>query len=146
MEIRTATPADYDGVVAVMDSWWGRPVTQILPRLFLDHFWRTSFVAKDEHGLAGFLVGFLSPDEPDTAYVHAIAVAPRSRRSGLAGNLHEHFAKLAVADGRRLVKAITSSDNTRSIAFHTSIGFTVTDPISDYDGPGVGRVVFQRML
>lgn len=146
MHIRTATPTDYEAIVAVMDSWWGRPVAQILPRLFLDHFWRTSFVAEDADGLAGFLVGFLSPDQADTAYVHAIAVAPRSRRDGLAALLHARFAELAEADGRRVIKAITSSDNSRSIAFHTSIGFTVTDPIDNYDGPGFGRVVFQRQL
>ncbi|HEY2724166.1 MAG TPA: hypothetical protein VGI84_05735 [Pseudonocardiaceae bacterium] len=59
--IRHAEPADYDAIVDVMDDWWQRPVASILPRLFLDHFHGTSFVALD-HDLAvvGFLVGFHS--------------------------------------------------------------------------------------
>ncbi len=146
VDIRTARSADYDAIVDVMNEWWGRPVTSILPRLFLDHFWRTSFVAEDREGLAGFLVGFLSPSQPDTAYVHAIAVAPRCRHTALATTLHHRFATLAKTDGRSVVKAITSDDNTRSIGFHTSIGFDVTDSIPAYDGPGFSRVVFTKKL
>jgi ribosomal protein S18 acetylase RimI-like enzyme len=146
VEIRTTTAADYDTIVSVMDQWWGRTVAQILPRLFLDHFHRTSFIAEDAQGLAGFLIGLLSPDQPDTAYVHAIAVAPHCRRDGLAATLHTHFTDLAKAHGRQVITAITSPTNTQSIAFHTSLGFTVTDPIPNYDGPGLDRVLFQRRL
>jgi hypothetical protein len=59
--IRPAVPDDYDRIAAVIDDWWGRPLRQALPRLFLDHFHDTSFVAEDGAGLRGFLVGFLSP-------------------------------------------------------------------------------------
>ncbi len=38
MELRTATPADYDRIIGVVDDWWGRPIAGSLPRLFLDHF------------------------------------------------------------------------------------------------------------
>ncbi len=146
VDIRTARSVDYAAIVAVMDDWWGRPVRSILPRLFLDHFWHTSFVAEDQCGLAGFLVGFLSPAHSDTAYVHALAVAPRCRRMALAATLHERFAELARAEGRSVVKAITSEGNTGSIRFHTRIGFAVSESIPDYDGPGCPRVVFTKTL
>lgn len=55
--IRSARPADYDAIAAVVDDWWGRPVLPSLPRLFLDHFHRTSLVAEATHGLNAFLVG-----------------------------------------------------------------------------------------
>src|SRR5262249_15052880 len=45
--IRPAVPSDYDRIAAVVDDWWGRPLRQALPRLFLDHFHDTSFVAED---------------------------------------------------------------------------------------------------
>jgi hypothetical protein len=27
LTLRTATPADYDRIVGVLDDWWGRPVS-----------------------------------------------------------------------------------------------------------------------
>jgi hypothetical protein len=43
--LRPARPADYDAIAAVVDDWWGRPVLSSIPRLFLDHFHRTSLIA-----------------------------------------------------------------------------------------------------
>ena len=58
--------AGYDGIIAVVDEWWARPVHRALPRLFLDHFHDTSFIAERSGGeLAGFLVGFGSPAQRD---------------------------------------------------------------------------------
>ncbi|HEX4290839.1 MAG TPA: GNAT family N-acetyltransferase, partial [Trebonia sp.] len=76
LTLRTATPADYDSIAAVVDDWWGRPVRHILPRLFLDHFHATSAIAEAGDGLAGFLIGILSPSLPDVAYIHFIGVHP----------------------------------------------------------------------
>ena len=144
--IRPATPGDYDRIVRVLDGWWGRPVSSNLPRLFLDHFHRTSLVAEDGAGLAGFLIGLLSPSQPDVAYIHFAGVAPRLRGSGLARHLYQRFFDLAAADHRTTIKAITSPLNQGSIAFHAALGFTVGGPVADYDGPGVDRVVFERRL
>jgi predicted GNAT superfamily acetyltransferase len=146
ISVRAATAGDYDRIVAVADDWWGRPVRQVLPRLFLDHFHATSLVAEQDETLAGFCVGFMSPSVPDAAYIHFVGVNPRLRGRGLARVLYERFFGLATADGRRVVRAITSPGNRGSIAFHTAMGFTVTEPIPDYDGPSVDRVLFERRL
>ena len=145
--VRTARPADYDAIIAVVDDWWGRPASRDLTRVFLDHFHATSLVAEEPGGaLAGFLVGFLSPSESDCAYVHFAGVSPSLRRSGLARDLYERFFGQARADGRTAVKAITSPVNSRSIAFHRALGFTASEPVPDYDGPELDRVVFRREL
>ena len=143
---RTATPADYDRIAAVLDDWWGRPVSHSLPRLFLDHFHATSTVAEAGDDLAGFLIGFLSPSLPDAAYIHFVGVHPARRRGGLARVLYERFFALAAADGRTVVRAVTSPVNARSIAFHTALGFTASDPLPGYDGPGDVKVRFERSL
>lgn len=44
------------------------------------------------------------------------------------------------------MRAITSPDNERSIAFYRSLGFAVTGPHQDYDGPGVHRVGLELRL
>ncbi|MFC0042286.1 GNAT family N-acetyltransferase [Actinomadura rayongensis] len=144
--IRAATPDDHARIVAVMDDWWGRTIHTLLPRLFLDHFHRSSLVAERDGRLAGFLVGLLSPSVPGLAYIHFVGVSPAARGEGLGRELYERFFALARRDGRERVRCITSPQNTASIAFHTAMGFTVTAPIDDYDGPGVARVVFDRPL
>jgi ribosomal protein S18 acetylase RimI-like enzyme len=144
--LRAATPEDFDPIIAVVDDWWGRPIRQALPRVFLDHFHATSTVAEADGALAGFLVGFLSPSQPDAAYIHFVGVDPARRGHGLARTLYERFFALAEADDRSVVRAITAARNTRSIAFHAAMGFTVTDPIADYDGDSTPKVVFERRL
>jgi ribosomal protein S18 acetylase RimI-like enzyme len=144
--LRTATPADYDPIIAVVDDWWGRPIRHALPRVFLDHFYATSTIAEADGALAGFLVAFLSPSEPDEAYIHFVGVNPDRRGQGLARVLYERFFEVAAADGRKIVHAITAAVNTRSIAFHTAMGFSVTDPIPNYDGDPVPKVIFTRPL
>ena len=146
IRLRTAAAADYDRIIAVLDDWWGRPVRQALPRLFLDHFHATSFVAGRDGDLAGFLIGFMSPSMPDAAYIHFAGVHPHFRGNGLARVLYQRFFELAAADGRHVVRAVTAPSNTGSIAFHTAMGFTVTEPIPGYDGPSSGKVLFERCL
>jgi len=148
IRVRGAVPADYDRIVAVVDDWWGRSVEHALPRLFLDHFHATSFVAEADAGadLAGFLVGFLSPSLPDAAYIHFVGVHPRFRGNGLARLLYERFFQLATAGGRSVVKAVTAPVNSASIAYHTALGFSVTGPVQGYDGPSDVKMVFERRL
>jgi predicted GNAT superfamily acetyltransferase len=144
--VRTARPADFDTIIAVVDDWWGRAAARGLTRLFLDHFFGTSLIAEHGGELAGFLIGFMSPSKPKDAYIHFAAVAPAWRRTGLARSLYEQFFDRARHDGRTVVKAITSPQNGASIAFHRAMGFVASDPIEDYDGPSLDRVVFVREI
>jgi len=140
--IRTARPDDHRAIVEVVDDWWGWPVATMLPRLFFDHFCDTSLVAESSDGLAGFLIGFMSSARADEAYVHFIGVNPALRTSGLGRELYRRFIESAAARDRRVVRAITSPQNERSIAFHRRIGFDVSDPVPDYDRAGAARVMF----
>ncbi|NLT54284.1 MAG: GNAT family N-acetyltransferase [Actinomycetales bacterium] len=144
--MRTAVPSDYEAIAAVADEWWGRPVLAALPRLFLDHFHTTSLVAESPSGMVGFLVGFGSPSQPWRAYVHFVAVAPQARRTGLARRLYDTFIDRMRAEGRTTITAITSPGNSASIAFHQALGFTVSGPVTGYDGPGTQRILFERRL
>jgi ribosomal protein S18 acetylase RimI-like enzyme len=144
--IRPARAADYDPIAAVVDDWWGRPVLPGLPRLFLEHFHRTSLVAEEDGALVGFLVGLLSPSRPDEAYVHFVGVRPDARSGGLARALYDRFFALAREHDRRVVRAVTSPVNQASIAFHQRLGFTVSGPITGYNGPGRDLVAFERTI
>jgi ribosomal protein S18 acetylase RimI-like enzyme len=143
---RIATPADYDAIARVMDDWWGRPVAGSLPRLFLDLFCQTSLIVDGDNGLDAFLVGILSPSEASRAYIHFVGVSPAVRGRGYARLLYEEFFRLARADGRTVVSAITAVANTGSAAFHRALGFAVTGPVEDYNGPGRPMLLFERVL
>jgi ribosomal protein S18 acetylase RimI-like enzyme len=144
--VRTALPADYDAIAAVVDQWWGRPILGSLPRLFLDLFYRTSLVIDGAAGPDAFLIGIFSPSDADGAYIHFVGVAPEARRLGYGRLLYEEFFRLAKADGRTTVSAITAPVNLRSAEFHRALGFTVSGPVRDYNGPGHEMLVFDRAL
>jgi ribosomal protein S18 acetylase RimI-like enzyme len=126
--LRQARAADHARIIAVVDDWWGgRRMAALVPSLFLEHFAGTSLVAEDDAGqLAGFAIGFVSQDHPDEAYVHFLGVRPDQRGSGLGRTLHDRFADGVRPLGARRVRCVTSTTNTASVAFHTSIGFVVT--------------------
>jgi predicted GNAT superfamily acetyltransferase len=103
-------------------------------------------VAEREGELTGFLVGFLSQSEPESAYVHFVGVNPAERESGVGRELYERFFAAARSHGRRTVSCVTSPRNEGSLAFHQAIGFEPSEPQSGYDGPGEDRVVLTRAL
>jgi ribosomal protein S18 acetylase RimI-like enzyme len=148
---RVARPDDYDTIIRLVDGWWGRPISGALQRVFLDHFFRTSLVVEGRDGdgalrMVGFLVGFASPADDSTAYIHFVGVAPDARGAGLGRALYERFFDTMRAGGRTQVHAVTSPVNVASIEFHRSMGFSVSAAVADYDGAGADRVVFSRSL
>jgi ribosomal protein S18 acetylase RimI-like enzyme len=145
MQIRHAEPADYAGVIAVVDRWWGgRQMAAMLPKLFFVHFRDTSFVAEHEGELAGFLCGFRSQTYDDEAYIHFVGVDPALRGSGLGRVLYERFFE--AVRPRSVVRAVTSPVNERSVAFHKALGFDVERVDDDYDGAGEPRVLLVKRL
>ena len=157
--LRRPVEADHPILVGRIDDWWGgRKLHHLLPRLWLQHFTGTSWVAEDQDGVpVGFLVGFVSPDRPDEAYVHMIATSPNHRGAGLGRTLYERFFEDMRARGVRRVSAITWPGNRVSVGFHRAMGFTPSDgpgtqnlygtpAYPDYDAEGDDRVVFSREL
>jgi GNAT superfamily N-acetyltransferase len=146
---RRPIEADYVPIVRVVDDWWaGRHLDELLPRLWLQHFTGTSWLAEsDDDALAGFLIGFLSPDQPDTAYCHLVATSPNRRREGIGRELYERFFADARAAGRSRVTAVTWPANRPSLAFHEALGFDlVTGPGTQnlYGTPAVPAYDFDR--
>lgn len=159
LAFRRPTETDHPAIVAVIDDWWGgRQMHQLLPRLWFQHFTGTSWLAETAQGRpAGFLVGFISPDDPTTAYVHMVGTDPNLRRQALGRALYQHFLDDVAERGAVRVRAITWPGNRVSVAFHTALGFRPIDgpgsqnlygtlAFPDYDSPGDDRVVFERTI
>jgi len=148
--------ADYDLISPVVDQWWGgRPVRQLIPRLFFEHFSSTSFVIADAEKVRAFLIGFRSQSQPHVAYIHFVGVSPDNRGQGLGRSLYHAFFERTAAIGCTEVHCITSPVNTGSIAFHQRMGFSLVRtgaeqdgiPVSlNHAGEGQHRVLFQKSL
>ena len=145
---------DFPYISQRLDSWWGgRNMAAMLPRLWFKDFSETSFVIKN---LAGnpiaFLVGYVSPQDPDKGYVHFIGVDPAYRKAGLGRLLYENFAEKVKGLGVTRIEAVTSPINTTSLGFHEKLGFvarqsdgsfvkpTESEPLIDFDGIGENRI------
>ena len=146
--LRHAKASDYGRVIGRVNVWWGgRDMAPILPKLFFIHFDGTSFVAEDDEGeLLGFVCGFLSQTNEDEAYIHFVGVTPEERGEGLGRALYERFFEEARAQGRSIVRCVTSPVNQGSVSFHEAIGFEVDRVVPDYDGPGEDRVLLLKRL
>jgi GNAT superfamily N-acetyltransferase len=157
--LRRPLEADYPRLIAVVDEWWGgRRMRALLPRLWLQHMTGTSWIAETPDGrLRGFLIGFISPDHPATAYAHMIAADQNLRRAGVGRTLYERFFDDVRGRGATSVRAVTWPGNRISVSFHRAIGFRIDDgpgtqnifgipAYPDYDGDGEDRVVFIRDL
>jgi L-amino acid N-acyltransferase YncA len=146
---RRPTEADYPTIVRVIDDWWGgRKMDVLLPRLWLQHFTGTSWLAEADDGtVAGFLIGFHSPDQPNVAYARLIGTNPNHRARGVGRALYERFFDDARSVGRHEVRAITWPGNRASIAFHRALGFEVEagpDSQNLYGTPALAGYDFDR--
>ncbi|CAH8717430.1 GNAT family N-acetyltransferase [Paenibacillus thiaminolyticus] len=156
MNIRTVKESDYAEVIAVLNDWWGgRPMSDMLPKLFFVHFQPTSFIAEQDGAIIGFLIGFPSQTYPQEAYIHFIGVHPDHRKNGVARRLYETFIDNVGQLGCDTVRCITSPLNTTSIAFHTRMGFRIepgdseaegVSVHSNYDRRGESRVLFFKKI
>ncbi|QPC45872.1 GNAT family N-acetyltransferase [Mangrovibacillus cuniculi] len=156
MKLRIATSSDFDSISPLLNVWWGgRQMVDMLPRLFFQHFSSTSLVMEQDDEIIGFLVGLLSQDHVEEAYIHFVGVHPNHRKKNIAKVLYEEFYEIAKDNERSIVRCVTSPVNKASVAFHTKIGFEVeegdklvdgVDVHTNYDGNGQDRVLFWKQL
>jgi L-amino acid N-acyltransferase YncA len=159
LTFRRPVEADHARIVEVVDEWWGgRRMRALLPRLWFQHFTGTSWVLEAPDGrLAGFIVAFISQDDPNIGYVHMVSADPNWRRAGIGSALYGRVFEDLRARGVHRVHAITWPGNRTSVAFHRALGFRIEDGAGaqrlygtpaypDYDGWGEDRVAFTRDL
>ncbi len=156
MIIRHIRDSDYDLIISLVDSWWGgRHMASMLPRLFFQYFQDTCFVAEEKDFMLGFLIGFISQNCKEKAYIHFIGVHPDYRLKGVAKSLYKSFFNEISKHGCKTVHCVTSPINKTSILFHKSMGFCIEkgDVIVDgiyikknYDGANEDRVLFTFSL
>ena len=145
MHTRKITKQDFDVIVSVIDQWWGGPTSALAHPIFFYEFGEHALVAEEDGAMIGFLLGFVTGDQPRSGYIHLVGIDPACRRRGVGRALYEAFsAHVRTAGGVRL-KAITTRGNQGSLEFHRALGYHVEQE-PDYAGPGRPRYVFTRDL
>lgn len=151
LSITLCTQDDYLEIIRDLSDFWGSERTIAFHHpMFVAEFGQTAFVIRDQGKVIAYLFGFLSPRDP-VGYVHLSAVRKAYQGKGLGTSLYEHFIAVAKAEGCSRLKAITTPGNKLSIAFHTTLGMTLSGQpnaegipvVKDYAGAGQDRVVFE---
>lgn len=134
--LRRPTIDDHAPLVRVVNEWWGgRQIRHRLPRLWFDLFTGTSAIAETPDGQrVGFAIAFVSPDRPDTAYLHLVGVAPGRRRRGIGRDLVEDVVARVADRGARTITTIAWPGDPIALAFLRSVRFELDD------GPGTRRL------
>ncbi|HEY4812867.1 MAG TPA: GNAT family N-acetyltransferase [Solirubrobacteraceae bacterium] len=137
--------ADLQAIVRRNHDFWGeRDASALHHASYVHEFGETSVLFRDDEGsIAGYLLGFVSPQRD--GYIHVVAVREDARGEGLARRLYEEFERLARARGAVALKAITSPENLGSQEFHRALGFSASE-LAGYTAAGEARIVFVREL
>ena len=126
MTVRLVKGSDYYVISPLINDWWnGRQMSDLLPKLFFDHFKNTSFIVEEEGEIIGFLIGFLSQSYSNEAYIHFVGIHPEYRRKGIGKQLYNQFFDAIKQNDRNIVRCVTSPVNKASIAYHTKMGFEI---------------------
>ncbi len=156
LAVRSLTRPDYLEICKVADFWYGVPISYLLHPIYVEQFSTTSFVAEKDGRIVGFILGFISQDQPEIAYAHLLVIDPHLRGQGIGRALYGRFFEAAIERGCLTVMAITVPYNQGSIAFHHRLGFSLQEKgavwengyplMKDYAGPGIHCLVFARSL
>lgn len=156
MEFRYVKSSDYYVISPLINDWWGgRQMSDMLPKLFFDHFSNTSFIVEKEGEMIGFLIGFFSQVHSKEAYIHFVGVHPEYRKNNIGRQLYNQFFNVMKQNGRSIVRCVTSPINKGSIAYHRKMGFEIEagdkmiNEVSihtDYDGTKQDRVLFVKYI
>src|ERR1700761_3466573 len=110
--------------------------------MFVVEFGDTALAARGPDGqVLGYLLGFVAPTRDGC--IHLVAVRDDARGLGLARRLYDAFTELAADRGAVALKAPSSPENEGWLAFHRSLGFTMTRA-DDSGGAGQTRVVMRK--
>ncbi|PMD98807.1 hypothetical protein BWI97_03060 [Siphonobacter sp. BAB-5405] len=155
MLIENCTLDDYFIIIRDIVSFWGSERTLSFHHpIYIHEFGNTAFVIREEQKPVAYLFGFLSQTD-QSGYVHLVGIRESHQKKGLGTLLYQHFINYCKTKGRTHVRAITTPENTKSIAFHHyKMGMKMIGELGDYDvpvvknyaGEGQDRVVFIKEI
>ncbi|MDR6195049.1 GNAT family N-acetyltransferase [Siphonobacter sp. SORGH_AS_0500] len=150
MKVENCILEDYFSIVEDIVEFWGSNRTlKYHHPIYIHEFGQTAFVIRDGGKPIAYLFGFIS--DQSAGYVHLVGIRESYQKKGLGSLLYQHFIAYLKAKGYHKLKAITTPQNEKSIAFHHhkmgmemigELGKYTVPVVTDYAGKGEDRVVF----
>ncbi len=126
--------------------------------IFTKFFKKTSLILElEDDKVIGFILGFISQDNPQEGYIHLLCVIPPWRNKGLAKALVDEFLNILREKGCKRVYLITSPGNKKALNFYDKMGFKIDNKgkeivingvktIKNYNGPGEHKLICTKLL
>lgn len=108
--------------------------------LLCSHFAAGSLLAVRDDRLAGFVLGYQPPSQPDAMFVWQIGVHADARGHGLASRLLERFTELPIYRDCSFLEATVGTTNEASRALFR--GFARKRGVPCEEGPGFPAALF----
>lgn len=141
LDLRTATVEDGAGMWHLVRDAGGLDLNSPYAYLLAcRHHGHTSLVADGEDGLAGFVLSYRPPRQPETIFVWQIAVARWARGRGLGSSLLLSLVRRQAEEGVRHLEATITPDNEASWALFRSLAEELEAPFTS--GPGFPAELF----
>lgn len=125
--------------------------------IFVKFFNKTSLVVEntENNAITGFLLGFISQDKTNEAYIHLLCIDKSLRGEGLALKILDKFIEVVTSRGCNKISLISKPNNKRAIKFYLKHGFksyssneTIKEDginvFKGYDGHGCDKVLFYK--
>lgn len=107
--------------------------------LHCSHFAATSVAAVEGDELAGFISGYIMPEQPDTLFIWQVAVGEKARGRGLATRMLQHILQRPQCDDVAFLETTITGDNRASWALFEGFAAKMTAAVST-------SVMFDRAL
>lgn len=159
LKVRTALEKDFVEIAELAENCEPMETERnSIYHIFTKFFKNTSLVAELPSGeIGGFLLGFISQENPEEAYIHLLGIDPKIRRRGVGKELIAKFLDILALKGCKKVSLITKPINWNSISFYRKLGFledksqdTINimgaTAVRNYNGMGEHMVVFYKLL
>jgi len=129
--------------------------------IFTKFFSETSLILEQEKDgkIYGFLLGIISQDDPQEAYIHLFCLKDELRGRGFARAIIDKYKEIVKSKGCKKISLITKPINKKAIKFYKKMGFqlvsendkkkVIIDGVSavrDYNGVGEHMVIFEYYL
>ena len=154
LEVRPAREADLAAAIALLEwelpknPWMDRTAEQITEAVRKPKGELSACVAEREGEIVGFGVYGIVAGTVGSGMIHAILVAPRSRRAGIGLKILEYATADLASRRMRVIFAEMPADPylVRYRALLLSYGFFEETRIDDYYRDGVPQIVSRRDL
>ncbi|MGB7968547.1 MAG: GNAT family N-acetyltransferase [Methanobacterium sp.] len=125
--------------------------------IFTKFFKNTSLVLEINNNIMGFLIGFISQENKENAYIHLLCVEKDLRRQNMASDLVKEFINIVSLLNCKKVFLVCKPSNKTAINFYNKMDFlslhsdqtVIIDDINvfpDYDGPAEDKIVFYKFI